>query len=84
MLKELDRLAPKYPAAMADTSRWRLAKRVFTAVLEDGISLGSDPAVLDAWAQRFSACDAEGRQGYPRARGESWTSWLGSSRTRSS
>lgn len=61
LLKELDRLAPKYPAAMADTSRWRLAKRVFTAVLADGISL-DDPAVLDEWAARLSARDAEGRR----------------------
>lgn len=62
LLKELDRLASKYPAAMVDTSRWRLAKRVFTAVLADGIALDTDPAVLDAWAQRFSARDAEGRR----------------------
>lgn len=62
LLKELDRLAPNYPAAMADTSRWRLAKRVFTAALADGIRLDADPAVLDAWAQRLSARDAEGRR----------------------
>jgi hypothetical protein len=62
LLKELDRLAPKYPAAMADTSRWRLAKRVFTAILADGITLDSEPAVLDAWAERFSARDSEGRR----------------------
>jgi hypothetical protein len=61
-LKELDRLAPKYPAAMADTSRWRLAKRVFTAIMADGIQLDAEPAVLDAWAQRFSARDAPGRR----------------------
>src|SRR5439155_1262459 len=47
---------------MADTSRWRLAKRVFTAILADGISLDADPDVLDAWAQEFSARDAEGRR----------------------
>jgi hypothetical protein len=62
LVKELDRLAPRYPAAMADTSRWRLAERVFTAVRADGISLGDDPVVLDAWAERFSARDAEGRR----------------------
>jgi hypothetical protein len=62
LLKELDRLAPKYPAAMADTSRWRLAKRVFTAILADGIALDADPGVLDAWAERFSARDPEGRR----------------------
>src|SRR5439155_19912341 len=47
---------------MADTSRWRLAKRVFTAILADGISLDADPDVLDAWAQEFSARDADGRR----------------------
>jgi hypothetical protein len=62
LLRELDRLAPKYPAAMADTSRWRLAKRVLTAVMADGIALNAEPAVLDAWAERFSARDAEGRR----------------------
>jgi hypothetical protein len=62
LLKELDRLAPKYPAAMADTSRWRLAKRVFTAILADGISLDAGADVLDAWAERFNERDAEGRR----------------------
>ncbi|GGM83725.1 hypothetical protein GCM10007977_101380 [Dactylosporangium sucinum] len=62
LLKELDRLAPRYPTAMADTGRWRLAKRVFTAMLADGITLDTEPAVLDAWAERFSARDAEGRR----------------------
>jgi hypothetical protein len=62
LLKELGRLAPKYPAAMADTSRWRLAKRVFTAILADGIAFDAEEAVLDAWAERFSARDADGRR----------------------
>jgi hypothetical protein len=62
LLKELDRLAPKYPAAMAETSRWRLAKRVFTAAMADGVRIDADPEALDAWAQRFSARDADGRR----------------------
>jgi hypothetical protein len=62
LLKELDRLAPKYPVAMADTSRWRLAKRVFTAILADGIAPDADPGVLDAWAERFSARAPEDRR----------------------
>jgi hypothetical protein len=62
LLKELDRLAPKYPDAMADAGRWRLAKRVFTAVLADGLTLDCEPAVLDDWAQRFSARDPQGRR----------------------
>jgi hypothetical protein len=62
LLKELDRLAPKYPAAMADTSRWRLAKRVLTAALADGLTMDSEPAAFDAWAEAFSARDPEGRR----------------------
>jgi hypothetical protein len=62
LFKEVDRLTPKYSVAMSDTSRWRLAKRVFHAILADGISLDAEPAVLDAWAYRFNARDAEGRR----------------------
>jgi hypothetical protein len=62
LLKELDRLAPKFPAVMADRSQWRLAKRVFTAVLADGVTLDADPATLDAWAARFTARDPDGRR----------------------
>jgi hypothetical protein len=62
LLKELDRLAPRYPSAMSDPTRWRLAKRVFHAILTDGIPLDAEPAALDAWAQRFNAQDAEGRR----------------------
>jgi hypothetical protein len=62
LLKELDRLAPKYPLAMSDTSRWRLAKRVFQAILADGIPLDAEPTTLDAWAQGFNVRDAEGRR----------------------
>lgn len=47
---------------MSDTSRWRLAKRVFHAILADGIPLDAEPAALDAWAQRFNARDAAGRR----------------------
>jgi len=54
LLKELDRLAPRFPAAMADPSRWRLAKRVFTAMTADGVPLDDD-AEIDRWAERFSA-----------------------------
>lgn len=54
LLKELDRLAPRFPPAMADPSRWRLAKRVFTAMTAEGVPL-DDAAQIDRWAQRFSA-----------------------------
>lgn len=59
--KELDRAAAKFPAAMADESVWRLAKRVFTAMLADGVDLADDTAV-DAWAATFSAAPAERRR----------------------
>jgi len=60
--KELDRVAVKFGAAMADTSRYRLAKRVWTAMREDGVSFDSDVAEIDRWAERFSALDAQGRR----------------------
>jgi hypothetical protein len=62
LFKELDRLAAKFPAAMADTDRWGLAKRIFTAMLRDGIRPDGDPAELDAWAARFSAREPEERR----------------------
>lgn len=54
LLKELDRLAPRFPAVMADSSRWRLVKRVFTAMMADGVPVDDD-AKIDRWAERFSA-----------------------------
>lgn len=62
LLKELDRVGGKFGAAMADTSRYRLAKRVWTAMREDGLSFDSDVAEIDRWAERFSALDAQGRR----------------------
>jgi hypothetical protein len=47
---------------MVDPSRWRLAKRVFTAIRDDGLAPNGDPAVLDAWAQQFNTRDAAGRR----------------------
>jgi hypothetical protein len=61
LLKELDRLSPKFPAAMADESRWQLAKRILTAALADGISVGDEDA-LDRWAEKFSTLDAAARR----------------------
>ncbi|GAA3232283.1 hypothetical protein ACFO1B_20755 [Dactylosporangium siamense] len=55
LLKELDRLTAKFPAAMADTTRWDLTKRIFTAMLRDGVRPDGDPAEVGAWAARFSA-----------------------------
>lgn len=62
LFKELDRLAAKFPAAMADTTGWRLAKRVFTAMLRDGLRPDGDPAEIDAWAARFTAREPEERR----------------------
>ncbi len=62
LLKELDRAAPGFPAAMADISRYRLAKRVWTAMRADGLNGDSDPAEIDRWAERFSALDPDGRR----------------------
>ncbi|MFF5230756.1 hypothetical protein [Dactylosporangium sp. NPDC000521] len=62
LFKELDRLAVKFPAAMADTDRWELAKRIFTAMLRDGVRPDGDPAEIDAWAARFSAREPEERR----------------------
>lgn len=60
--KELYRLRPKYQVAMADRTKWRLAKTVMTAVFEDGLTVESPMAELDAWAERFTALDAEARR----------------------
>jgi hypothetical protein len=61
LVKELDRLVPNFGAAMADRSRWRLAKRVMTAMRDDDIAL-DDPAAVDQWAVAFSARSAQERR----------------------
>jgi hypothetical protein len=59
--KELARAAAKFPAAMADESVWRLAKRVFTAMLADGVDPDDDDAV-DGWAAAFSTASPQHRR----------------------
>jgi hypothetical protein len=61
LLKELDRLAPKFDPAMADRSHWWLAKRMLTAMIEDGVDLGDEDAV-DRWARAFSTLPAKERR----------------------
>jgi hypothetical protein len=61
LLKELERLVPNFGAAMADRSRWRMAKRLMTAMLEDNVDL-DDPAAVDQWAAAFSARSAQERR----------------------
>lgn len=58
---ELARAAAKFPGAMADRSRWPLAKSVLTAILADGVDLDDEGAV-DAWAAQFSGSSAERRR----------------------
>jgi hypothetical protein len=59
--KELSRASAKFPAAMADESVWRMAKRVFTAALADGVDPDDDDAV-DSWTAAFNAAPAERRR----------------------
>jgi hypothetical protein len=61
LIKELDRLTPKFAVAMADTSRWRLAKRMLTAMLADGVDL-DDESQVDRWAEKFNTLDAGARR----------------------
>ena len=61
LLRELDRLAAQYPIAMADSSRYWLAKTVFTAMDADGVDT-TDEAATDAWAAAFTARDPAGRR----------------------
>jgi hypothetical protein len=58
--KELGRAAAKYPLAMADESVWRLAKRIFTTMLTEGVDLADDVAVA-AWVDAFNAAPAHRR-----------------------
>jgi hypothetical protein len=51
--RELERAAATYPQAMADTSRWRLAKRLYTAMRADGVDL-SDSDAVDTWVEAFN------------------------------
>ncbi|MFD9895163.1 hypothetical protein ACFWY9_37965 [Amycolatopsis sp. NPDC059027] len=51
--KELDRATARFPAAMADESRWRLAKRIYTAMLAAGVDIDDDDAA-DAWLEKFN------------------------------
>jgi hypothetical protein len=46
---------------MADASRYRLAERVLTAALAEGVDL-DDAAAVDAWARELSARDYAGRR----------------------
>jgi hypothetical protein len=61
LLKELDRLTPKFAAAMADTSSSRQAKRVFSAMIADDVDLADESAV-DRWAEKFSTLEASARR----------------------
>lgn len=53
LLAELTRHAPGFPAAMADRSRYRMAKTFYTAMHADGVRL-DDRDGIDAWMNRFN------------------------------
>jgi hypothetical protein len=58
LFKELDKAEPKFPAALLDRSRWRLAKCVFTAMRADGVDI-QDAKATDRWATKFSRSSAQ-------------------------
>jgi hypothetical protein len=51
--QELAQQAGGFPAAMADRSRFRMAKTLYRAMLADGVDIGDDQAV-DDWTARFN------------------------------
>lgn len=51
--RELERAAPSYPRTMTDSSRWRLAKRLYTAMRADGVDLDDEDAIA-AWVEAFN------------------------------
>lgn len=53
LLAELTRNAPGFPAAMADRSRYLMAKTFYTAMHADGVRL-DDRDGIDAWVSRFN------------------------------
>jgi hypothetical protein len=48
LLRELERAAAQFPAAMADPRRYAMAKRFMTAARDDGVELADDCAIA-AW-----------------------------------
>jgi hypothetical protein len=61
LTRELDRVASLYPDAMADRSRFGMAKRLYTAMLADGIAIEDDSAV-NAWLETFHEGSADLKQ----------------------
>ncbi|WP_328448603.1 hypothetical protein [Amycolatopsis sp. NBC_00438] len=59
--KELAKAAAKFPAAMADESQWRLAKRLYTAMRADGVDIADDVKVA-AWTKAFNTSPAARRR----------------------
>lgn len=51
--EELAHRGAQFPAAMADRSRFRMAKTLYEAMLHDGTDIDDDEAV-DAWIARFN------------------------------
>jgi hypothetical protein len=58
--QELAHQAGGFPAAMADRSRWRMAKTLYQTMIVDGVGL-HDYAAVDAWTDRFNHAPADQR-----------------------
>jgi hypothetical protein len=58
--RELAQHADGFPAAMADRSRFRMAKTLYQAMLVDGVHLDDHEAV-DAWMARFNRASRRDR-----------------------
>ncbi|WP_034267799.1 hypothetical protein [Actinospica robiniae] len=60
LLKELARAADKMAPAMADRSRWGMAKTLYTAMLADGVALGDESGAQN-WFAAFNETDEQHR-----------------------
>jgi len=58
--QELAQRAGGFPAAMADRSRFRMAKTLYQAMIADGVAL-HDYTAVDAWVGRFNQAPASER-----------------------
>lgn len=60
LLKEVARAADKVAPAMADRSRWGMAKTLYMAMLADGVALDDESGAQD-WFAAFNASDDQHR-----------------------
>jgi hypothetical protein len=65
LIEAVDSLAEQFVVAMADRSRFGLAKSMFTAATDEGVDM-TDPDELHAWMERFNELpEAERRRLLP-------------------